>query len=365
MTVQKEVEDRLQFLDRFVKATIREARIGVPLRAPRFVIARRWGSWYPSLFNVEGGCYAIVTRQKEQNVTVIDPGFNFLATLNYVLPIEAQDIRNIIVTHFHPDHAAGLEQFLTLAFESGFPCDIYVSESGYEFFKPFQAERMRIHEMQQGQIYRLANYEVDGGAFEEIAFKPFKTYHCEIGLRHRTLGLSIEINTPLKKGKDDPYKLVILGDTDGRPEYVNEYVQVCQPADVVVCHLGTYSEKSCGCGYGHMLIPGVRNLLTSLFKQQNTETKLFLLSEFGFEMASLKEITKKMDPFYRSRKNQLLLFLGSTLLSDGPDAEKHVFSNLTYRSMVDALSIDESDFIRWSDLSFHFEVLLYLSLRRH
>jgi hypothetical protein len=182
--------------------------------------------------------------------------------------VEPQDIRNIIVTHFHPDHFAGLEQFLTIAFESKFPCDIFVGETGYSLLKAYQAERMKIHEITPGQIYRLAEYKDLKGRKEEITFGPFPTYHSEIGLSHRSLGLHIDINTPLNIRKV-PYRITLLGDTDGRKEYLNYYIKSFDKACVGILHLGTYSAEGFGSGYGHLLAPGAKRLVTELFRRKH------------------------------------------------------------------------------------------------
>ena len=365
MGLIRQIDDRRRFLDRIARGEVFKNREGIWVTAPQFVIAKKWASWYPFLFDIESGCYAILTREPAHNVTVIDPGFNFLNTLRDVIPIEIWDIRNVIVTHMHPDHCAGLEQFLTLAYESGNPCDVFLTETGYDIFEPFRGGRTKIHEMLPTQIYGLAKYAVQDGE-EEITFEPFYTFHSEIGFRHRSLGLSIKIKTPLRVSNPEPYKLVLLGDTDGRPEYQERYLHFCEDANIVMCNIGSYSDEGYGTGYGHLLKSGAQTLISNLFKRviykrNENELAMVLLTEFGFEMASIGEITTGLLSFGKANKYRMILLLASSIRHNGPDSEKAVFAGLLHRIMVDALN--EINVADVADACFHFGMFLLFLMK--
>jgi len=75
-----------------------------------FQILRKWNSYYPSFYDVSGGCYVI---HYNGEYTIIDPGYH---TLNILREnrIDTRSIQNIIITHNHPDHNGGLIELLDL-----------------------------------------------------------------------------------------------------------------------------------------------------------------------------------------------------------------------------------------------------------
>lgn len=104
-----------------------------------------------------------------------------------------------------------------------------------------------------------------------------------------------------------------------------------------------------------------KTLISNLFKQRSDSLKLILVTEFGFEMASVREIITSMLHFYHSRKGHMILFLTSSVLNHGPDCEKEVFANLLYKFMADTLTkMEQQDLI---DACFHFEMLLLYLIR--
>jgi len=165
--VMNEVESRESFLEQLVRGELIEPVLGENQQL-KFLVARRWNSWYPSYFNTLGGCYVIQTRDNEHcgdkkdknsGCIVIDPGFGFLNELRHKYKIEPHEIRSIIVSHFHPDHTAGIIEFLTLTHESKHPCNIYLNKTAFEYFKSFQGKYNRIYQLNGGQSVELAKYK--------------------------------------------------------------------------------------------------------------------------------------------------------------------------------------------------------------
>jgi phosphoribosyl 1,2-cyclic phosphodiesterase len=348
MSFEDEIKDRTEFMNDFVEGRLLTTRPIFESNTPLFAVARRWNSWYPSYFEVEGGCYALISKEKKPNVTVIDPGFGFMNTLRRTLRVEPQDIQNIVVTHFHPDHMAGLVQFITLAFQTNQPCSIYLNKTAYDFFKSFQGGQIKIYELCPGDTIRVTDSDE---RTDEITISPKVAHHSEIGLRHQSLGLVIDIR---KKGMlpNEAYRIGLMGDTDGREEYMPNYLNDYKNTDILILHLGSFTEDNrFGKGDKHLYRKGVLQVLDQICKKKDTDfpkLKLVVLSEFGLELASLDEILEAMGNFYLSRQPQMVLFLSSSLKGRQKTTcqdhrnifESAVFSSLACKSLDDFLKLD-------------------------
>lgn len=334
----------------------------------RFVIARKWNSWYPSYFNTEGGCYAFITRNVEPNeernyagVIAIDPGFNFMENLRRYFGVEPNNIRNIIVSHYHPDHVNGLFEFITLNHELKVPCSYYLNPTTYDFFRIFEG----VSEVVEEQKIRLVDYIVIDNNFrnsvfiepnaekyakDSIYFTALKTFHREIGNRHNSLGFSFDV---LAAGKN-PRKILLLGDTDGDPEYLEKYLGYIKDVEIAILHLGSYSNRGYGKGDKHLYKRGLIDIFNcincvrggkiilkegkikecidkgiisltatdSVHRTTNSQLckmhkeegffenlKLVLVSELGLEMAPIKDLSRSFDLFdWSSGLYPLLLF---------------------------------------------------------
>jgi hypothetical protein len=345
LTIHQEIEDRVEFMDSFASGRLILPRPACRHEFPVFAVARRWNSWYPSYFGVEGGCYVLITRNSMPDTIVIDPGFGFMNTLRKRFGIEPQDINKVIVSHFHPDHMAGLIEFLTLMFEAGFSCDVYLNETCYEFFRGFHGKGVKIHELSPGQTVQLSKYEVPGrynsrgSVLDEILLKPVQVHHSEIRLRHKALGLLLDVHTDVGAKESPSYRIGIIGDTDGRQEYIPQYVEQFRDTDVLVIHLGTFSDARFGSGDKHLYIQGTKNLLHEIIARKQThfpKLGLIIMSEFGLELAGSREILQELGPFYRSREAEMSFFLVNSLRHGR--FEQYIFGNLTYehfRNLVD------------------------------
>jgi hypothetical protein len=274
-----EINKRTKLLDDIVRNKIVRPVSGKYEPFLRFVIARKWNSWYPSYFNTHGGCYAFITRDSTKNVKdnsgviVIDPGFDFLRILRRNYGIEPYDLRTVIVSHYHPDHTMGLFELLTLTNEAQCPCSYYFNKATYDTFKSFQGKYNTISELTENQILNLGdytpiclgrsgifnnNFETKYSTKESIIMRSFKTFHGEIGNRHTSLGFDFHIIQG-----DSERELVILGDTDGNEKYIDRYLDYIKNSEIVVLHLGSYSEKKYH-GNKHLYKSGLIDVLNCI-----------------------------------------------------------------------------------------------------
>lgn len=237
----------------------------------KFIIARKWNSWYPCYFNTEGGCYAFITRDSESEPTknsgvmVIDPGIKFIDNLRDLYNIEPHDIRTVVTSHYHPDHTMGLFELLTLTHETRYSCSYYLNKTTYDTFKQFQGKYSKIAEMTKDQIVKLADYHYlsEKKKVREIIYmKTIKTFHEEVGNRHNCLGFEFNIVTQNKKDR----QIVLLGDTDGNDKYFGRYLNYLKEADAIVLHAGSYSDKDKGFGKGnkHLYKCGILNIINCI-----------------------------------------------------------------------------------------------------
>lgn len=324
----------------------------------RFCVARRWNSWYPSYFDVQGGCYAIVPGDMDLSdpinkvdnrvgVTVIDPGFKFIDILRANYQIEPQDVRNVLVTHFHPDHMAGLLEYATIMNTSKLPCNIYLNETMFSTFQSLQNAFITVAELRDGQIQELMRYRTKDCMNVQLTVKVVGVHHNELGNQHRSLGLIIDTRlTEQKANKTElisKYRIGIMGDTDGNAEYIPQYVNNFKDSDILVLHIGTFSNKKVGRGGKHLYIDGIRKTLggigDALRSGGNIENaqlrgtkKIIVLSEFGLELSDDETLYHKLWPFIQSHSWRLPLLFASIYkeyndvpekYSDQPDIRKY------------------------------------------
>jgi ribonuclease BN (tRNA processing enzyme) len=289
----------------------------------KLIIARKWNSWYPCYFSTLGGCYAFITRDRNTSVKdnagviVIDPGVKFEEILRKLYNIEPQYIRNVIVSHYHPDHTMGLYELLTLNHESQYPCSYYLNPTSFDHFKVFQGKHSKISEISDGQLIKIADYEyidkpyrssnlttiTDDNSDEEsfkkesIYMRALRAFHEEVGSRHNCLAFSIQILSEdnhsckedeanslarflhddnrdsvaqedssrlIRKNNLNTREIVILGDTDGNDCYIDTYLDYLKNAEIAILHLGSFSNKSFGKGNKHLYKNGLLNIMNCI-----------------------------------------------------------------------------------------------------
>jgi hypothetical protein len=293
---------------------------------PRFIIARKWNSWYPSYFDIEGGCYAFLlpnvesveaTEQTRPSVVVVDPGFKFLDTLR-LYGVDVSDIGAIIVTHYHMDHMAGLVEFLTLVHErEGFPtCRVFLNETTFQFYKGLQTKNVEFCEIRPDEKILVAKIKRSDGSYECLYLRPFRCHHREIGSRSNTLGLAFEF--AVRESSQDSEKdlgttkISILGDTDGMTEYLKEYSEMLKGSSLIVLHLGTLSkdkiQRRFSSGESHLYDVGLVRLLHKISSDPDFESlKSIVISEFGLELSQLGGFSRILRGF--KPPNDWTLFL--------------------------------------------------------
>ena len=256
------------------------------------LVARRYNSWYPSYFDVDGGCYALITSSNEGGLSkcfVVDPGFSFLKPLRE-LGIEACDIDGAIVSHFHPDHMAGLLEYAALRKVMKKSTNLYLNPTCHQALSGLASDMVTIHKLTDGDRKDLvAAYKRKDGSFERVFLLPFKTFHEEIGQVQDSLGLRFMFETcPSKDFQREvtAVDLAILNDTSCEKGEL-DIVEHLHDAHVVVLHLGSLQEKS---RHGkHLYIDGLERVLRALAagidKGNARADKLVLISEFGLEHA--------------------------------------------------------------------------------
>jgi len=310
----------------------------------KFIVARKWNSWYPCYFDTEGGCYGIMTRDsqsdplKNSGIIIIDPGIKFINNLRNLYNIEPHDIKSVITSHFHPDHAMGLFELLTLSHETRYSCSYYLNKTAYYAFKAFEGKYSKILELNKDQVVKLADYEYESDdseiLSEEIYLKTLKTFHEEIGSRHNCLGFSFSFRTQNREDRE----IVLLGDTDGNEKYHERYLGYMKDASAIILHMGSYSERGSGKGNKHLYKNGLLDIINcinccrggkipliegkiekcvengkisitpgskasimipcQLHKQKYFENlQLVIISEFGLEMAGLDEFLNSIRGF--------------------------------------------------------------------
>lgn len=185
-------------LEDLVRGEIIKPSSGIYQERLKFIIATNWNSWYPSYFEIFGGCYGFVTRDdrkeidKNAGVTVIDPGFNFSKALRKFFNIEPHDIRKVLISHFHPDHTTGMYELLTLTHESRHACAYHLDTTAYDFFKAFQGKDNKIYEYKNNQVIEVAKYMYKN-IEESIYANIIQTFHGEIGNRHNSHGFIFDV----------------------------------------------------------------------------------------------------------------------------------------------------------------------------
>lgn len=262
-----------------------------------FVVARRWNSWYPSFFDVPGGCYAVlcpVCLNIERNrVIVIDPGFRFLEVLA-TLGISVKDIETCIVSHNHPDHIGGAFEYIVSRHVTEEQSTFICNPNAYNLFKDYMQKGINISVINSNQ--ELITCKIHPNTNCCLSLESIDTEHQELGPQSDSKGLIFYF-----KGYKIPRKLVILGDTSydfqKHQDFINKITD--HETKIAVLHIGSSQMKE-RIG-GHLYLDGLLAILNHIGKKlienrrRNDDKLIILISEWGLEHAS-KEHLGKINP---------------------------------------------------------------------
>jgi CheY-like chemotaxis protein len=272
---------------------------------PVLVVARRWNSWYPSVFPVIGGAYAIVGSlgsarpgnvPSKSPVALIDPGFQFMKAFTG-MGIPWEDLDCCVITHNHPDHMGGIYEFMAARHALGRQTLVLCSRACSSMLGDCAGYNLKVKELDNSLADLLPAYE-SGGKWVRVRVRGFDTNHEEIGRENSSQGLSIQCQAGnTRNSLEERAELVILGDTEydsaqHRESFMNALC--AHNVKVVVLHIGSSQLKQ-GTGK-HLYLPGMREILSSMDHQLRAikyrGRLLVLISEWGLEHATREQIAK-------------------------------------------------------------------------
>jgi CheY-like chemotaxis protein len=270
------------------------------------VIARRWNSWYPSIFDVPGGGYVLLglsateergrIGQGQVPGAVIDPGFRFLSVLRSLgLPLKS--IFTCLISHNHPDHMGGIFELMaarhalgerTLALCNSSVCNMLGNCSGF---------RLAVEQLGKDFVDVFDAYPTAEG-WIRLRVKAFDTAHEEIGRDNASKGLCIALQSgPNENSLQDVCQTVILGDTEYHsPEHRQRLIPiVCGHAvKTVILHIGC-SQLKHGTGK-HLYLSGMQQILADMESELRATgyagKQLVLVSEWGLEHATESQVQR-------------------------------------------------------------------------
>ncbi len=298
------IAGKIEKRENLLKAILASPPDHMPLHRPEasLLVARRYNSWYPSYFDVLGGCYAVLLAEDaagRSRCIVIDPGFGFLHVLRG-LGIEVADVDTVIVSHYHPDHMAGLFEYAALRRTIDEKTRIFLNRTTHDALRSLAGGKVECQLLDELRWDTLVDtYRRKDGQYEEARLAVFRTYHTEIGRVNRSLGLKLKFITSAQEKptrmQDRLIRILgIVGDTSFEEEET-KLVENVDDCHVVVLHLGSLADRK---GYGkHLYLGGLQRMLAALAQRVESagaQAKLVLISEFGLEHAEegeFREIT--------------------------------------------------------------------------
>ena len=274
-----------------------------------FVVARRWNSWYPSFFNVPGGCYAVLCPVcksiKRNRVIVIDPGFRFLEVLA-TLGISVKDIETCIVSHNHPDHIGGAFEYIVSRHAADKESNFICNPSAYALFKDFTQKGINLSVINSNQELITCNIHSPSNCC--LTLESFDTEHKELGPQSDSKGIIFNFN-----GYTNTRTLVILGDTSYDSKNHQHFIDKITDHEtkVAVLHIGSAQlKKRIG---GHLYLEGLLAILNHIGKRlienhrNNNDKLIILISEWGLEHASQKQLSKINPAIKGAEPNSIII----------------------------------------------------------
>ncbi len=266
---------------------------------PLFVVARRWNSWYPSVFDVRGGAYVVGGPRNtggKHALAVIDPGFRCLRVLTE-LGISVHDVEACVVSHNHPDHVGGIFELMASRHALGLRTKGWCNRTTKAMFGDCSGFGLEMDEMNELINNVLFTYVGASGEDAKVCVKGFPTAHRELGRISAPLGLCVSCCVQNPEGERPTGKGIVLGDTEYNRQDHRHFVDILTDPMVtfVVLHVGSVQIK-----YregGHLYYPGLKKILldmnAALDAGGRPGGKLpVLVSEWGLEHATKAQMSK-------------------------------------------------------------------------
>ena len=284
--IQK-LEHSAIFREKLLMSIIKESRPieNFPDNNNFLVLGRQWNSWYPSSFELVGGCYFFNINQE---IIIIDPGFKTLDIIKEK-NLDIRLIRYIFVTHFHPDHFENLIKLITRLTSKANKLTVYLNSTAFEQFKIYSQSYTEFNSLKPGVVIQL--YEYNEEKDFRLEFEVGRAFHREIGGYMNSISLKF-ILTNNQTGKT--YIVGFFGDTDGSTKYIDGYINFFNDCNIIIPHLGAIQKKPIG--YKHLYKKGMMKILEKLDSK-----KFVFIGEYGFELASeqsFKHILKELIPVH-------------------------------------------------------------------
>ncbi len=271
----EELKKRSEYREKLLEQIVKTSNPIDNFRDPNnyLVLAREWNSWYPSTFQVSGGCYFFNLNEE---IIIIDPGFN---TLEKIIEhqLDVRLIRHIFITHFHPDHFNNLSKLLTRLPSKEHKISVYLNITSYNQFKIYMRDNTEVYELKPGNVLKLKTIQKE--SYFKIEVEVTKAFHKEIGGAMNSIGLKFKLRHNQVENKK--YIIGFMSDTDGYHDYIEYYKKIYDDSDILIPHLGSIHSKPTG--YKHLYLDGIEEFLESL---NNERDRVIFLGEFGLELAS-------------------------------------------------------------------------------
>jgi CheY-like chemotaxis protein len=264
---------------------------------PVLVVLRRWNSWYPSVFSVVGGAYAVVGPTDQTvapPVALIDPGFQSMKAL-IDAGVPWTNLNTCIVSHNHPDHIGGIFELMAARHALRKQTRVLCSPACAHMLGDCAGFNLQIKELDHECIDVFVPYE-SGGCWTRCRVYGFGTAHEEIGRQNSSRGLCITWESGTDAGRlGETAELVLVGDTDyDRAQHMERLMtEICKPnVKVAVLHVGSSQLKQ-GTGK-HLYLSGFMNILSDIDARLSAikyrGSLLVLVSEWGLEHATREQI---------------------------------------------------------------------------
>lgn len=255
--------------------------IHIPFSNGKFIFCRHWNSYYPSYYDIIGGCYVI---QYGIKYTIIDPGYKTVKALSGS-GIDTRLIENIIITHNHPDHSGGLIELMNLLFiqniDKSKKYKLFLNPGTLKEYEHFGNDNFEIMEISCKKEYFLSEGRKDGKLENKFSFFAYEVPHKGIGEEQKTISLIFEI-----LDKNIVLRFGITSDLDGDKKYMRYYKKIFNNLFFLVIHLGSLKFKKRREKKDKHLYPlGLYHLINKL-----DNVKAFIVQEFGLEMMEPKEL---------------------------------------------------------------------------